>query len=143
METNLFSKAIDKVENKENSLALRLHRANQKVVKALKEEEDRKKEHEEWLIRTRRENRENRKNELSPKLKSGEIFKHLKPSDFYEIGDILGYNEHSSNRIAKRFIMGMCGELKNCEYDETINFGNMGMVYKVINILNSKCPNFF
>lgn len=139
MET-LFSKAVDKVENNEHSLALRLQRENKKVVEALKAEEQKKKEHEDWLILTRKINR---KNELSLKLKSGEIFKHLEPSDFSEIGDILGYKETHANWLAKRFIQGMCGELKNWEYDETINFGDMGKVYRVMNILNSKCPNFF
>lgn len=72
-------------------------------------------------------------------MKANEILNKLSSDDLSEIGEILGYIPSASKTKAKRFIVGMCGELKNWDYDENINYGDMGKVLKVIQIIQSKC----
>lgn len=50
-----------------------------------------------------------------------------------KISDMLGYKPSPAK--ARRFLRGMNGELKHWEYDEVINFGEMGKVLKVIEFL--------
>jgi hypothetical protein len=73
-------------------------------------------------------------------MKPQDILNNLTKEDISKIGDILGYIESVAKYRARRFIVGMCGELKNWDYDEVINYGDMGKVLKIIQIIASKCP---
>jgi hypothetical protein len=48
------------------------------------------------------------------------------------IGDLLGYTPQVAVNKANRFILGCQGRLKNWNYDEVINFGDMSKVVKII-----------
>lgn len=48
------------------------------------------------------------------------------------IGDLLGYTEQAASNKCHRFILGCQGKLKNWDYDEVINFGEMGNVIAVL-----------
>ena len=61
----------------------------------------------------------------------------LSDKDLMEIGNILGYSQ-SQKRHARRFLLGLNGELKNWEYDETINYGEMKKVMDIIKLLQKK-----
>lgn len=71
-------------------------------------------------------------------MKAQEIIKNLTDDDLHIIGDLLGYIPEVAKTKARRFIAGMCGELKNWEYDETINYGNMEKVVSIIKLINTK-----
>jgi len=80
-------------------------------------------------------------------MKSQEIINKLSQEDLLKISDLLGYSEWLVPTVCGknksiRFISGICGELKNWNYDETINYGDMGKVLKIIQIISSKCPEF-
>ena len=53
------------------------------------------------------------------------------------IGDKLGYIPQTARRKAKRFLIGCQGKLKNWNYDEVINYGEMGKVIEVFNYLSN------
>ena len=52
-----------------------------------------------------------------------------------QIGNILGYKPSAAKSKARRFCRGLNGELVNWEYDEIINYGEMGKVLSIINLL--------
>lgn len=65
----------------------------------------------------------------------------LSQKDLKVIGDMLGFIPSAAAFRARRFVLGLKGQLKNWNYDETINYGEMGIVLKVINYINQINPN--
>ena len=71
--------------------------------------------------------------------KAQAIINKLSREDFHYIGfEILQYTASVANRRAKRFIAGMCNELKNWEYDEFLNWGEMHKVIALLKYLETK-----
>jgi len=61
----------------------------------------------------------------------------LKKDELENIGDMLGYTPKAARHKAVRFLSGTQNTLKNWEYDETINFGDMHKVVRVFKYLDS------
>ncbi len=55
-----------------------------------------------------------------------------------QIGHLLGYRPALEKHKARRFIKGLNGELKNWEYEETINYGHMHVVLKILEIIKKE-----
>jgi len=80
---------------------------------------------------------ENFKEDVDEVLNEDIDFFKISKEDKLEIGKILGWDDSVLQIKATRFILGLQDKLKNWNYDEVINYGEMHKVKKIFDILDS------
>lgn len=61
----------------------------------------------------------------------------LTEEELAKIGDMIGYVPSAAKHKARRFLYGCQNKLKNWDYDEVVNYGDMHKVVAVFKYLQS------